>query len=394
LKIYLKLISALFLLIVPSFIEGTLLRVIITGIICSVVIITASMLMRKHLKTLKITLQKKDKKGLSEIESLITAIKSPLYEKEQLLPVLITQLQEVTQHTESAAMDIGERFMNIVERAKNQASEASTAFSNLAGDNTSSDEPPLALSRNVLSGVIDSLQEAAEVSSQTLKGQEIIIAELDNVNRGVDEIEYIADQTNLLALNAAIEAARAGEHGRGFAIVADEVRKLSVRSNTAAEAIRKLISNVEKETRDIYEKIDKNVSQTSTISSNAKKVVEDTLEKIDETIKGAESHLGNLTEESESLAKDISSIVISMQFQDITRQRIEHVIEPLNAFKSEINKILQLTSEMAKGSNHSSGREGEKWLEHLYTMESERVVLKNTLSKENNNKEDQEVEIW
>jgi methyl-accepting chemotaxis protein len=364
-----------------SFMGGPI-RIIVIMVSLAVIVV-GYMSVKRQLSGLQSKYEAERKHHVSELEVLAKTFNETLHKKTQLIPVLVNQLQEVTQQTEAAAMDIGERFMNIVERAKNQSSEASRAFNNLAGDGEHVNDNPLTLSKSVLSGVIDSLQEAAEVSGQTLKGQEIIIGELGNVNSGVDEIEYIADQTNLLALNAAIEAARAGEHGRGFAIVADEVRKLSVRSNTAAEEIRKRISKVERETKDIYEKIDKNVSQTTAISSDSKKLVEDTLKKIDETIQDAESHLGNITQESNSLAKDISSIVISMQFQDITRQRIEHVIEPLLAFKSEIEKILQITGELSKKCHTLDARDSSKWLENLYTMELEREVLRNTLSEEN-----------
>lgn len=84
---------------------------------------------------------------------------------------------------------------------------------------------------NELSSVIHSLKN----NSQEIHGIIGIITDISN-------------QTNLLALNAAIEAARAGEHGKGFGVVAQEVRKLAEQSAGAAESIREILEQTEKET--------------------------------------------------------------------------------------------------------------------------------------------------
>jgi methyl-accepting chemotaxis protein len=317
------------------------------------------------------------------MKELIKTFESPLHDKTHLIPVLVNQLQEVSQQTESAALDIGERFMNIVERARRNTCDAETVLEKFTKDEAS--QNPVEISKKALTGVIQSLQEAISFASQIMSELKIMDENAGSIRKVVDEIEFIAGQTNLLALNAAIEAARAGEHGRGFAIVADEVRKLSDRSNTAAEEIRKLITKIEADTKKIYKISEENISRSFTLSTDSASVVDEAMLTIDKTIEAVKTQLDHLTKETDLLTSDISSIVISMQFQDITRQRIEHVIEPLSSFKNELEALLQSANTMnSKIHNLNTTSDGTQWLEKLYTMESERQVLRKVLSADGN----------
>jgi methyl-accepting chemotaxis protein len=343
-------------------------------------IVAALLLIKKHSQDLKTEQIKAEKKHLSEMESAITPIAKILHERSHIIPVLTNQLSEVTQQTERAALDIGEKFMSIVQRARSQAAKASGSFDRFRGNGKGdASETLIDLSKKALSGAIDSLREMVAVTSQTLKDLEVIIDDTTHIRKIVNEMEYIAEQTNLLALNAAIEAARAGEHGRGFAIVADEVRKLSDRSNAAADDIRKLIAKVEADIKGIYSKTDRSISENNIRSSEAEKVVGDTLRKIDHLVKQIEKQLDELGAETESLAGDISNIVISMQFQDITRQRIGHVIEHLMSFKAELEDITQKAKNMSEKIHEWEGNGSAGWLEKIYTMESEREVMRKAL---------------
>ena len=315
----------------------------------------------------------------SEKERFIDSFGMFLQDKSLLIPVFTNQLKEVIDQTESAALSLGDSFMNIVQRARAQAGKASTIFGSFTDDGGESKDSMIDISKKALANVFQDIKVNIEREKQSLTDMDKIIVGVKNIRDIMNEIEYIAEQTNLLALNAAIEAARAGEYGRGFAVVADEVRKLSARSNTAADEIKNLIAKVETDIKGIYSETEKKTVKSVIKSAEAGKVIDSALDAIDQTNLDAKRQLDELTTESEALASDIGNILISMQFQDITRQRIEHVIEPLLALKNEMEekmhtiRIADMKEDGYKGSDRLSQ------LKDTYTMESERKVFESTM---------------
>jgi methyl-accepting chemotaxis protein len=301
----------------------------------------------------------------------------------RVIPVLISQLECVMQETESAALEIGERFMEIVSRARKQAARSADAFSEFSGGSGEDGANLIELSKNSLSAVITNLRSVNDVAGRLLGNLGKMTVTMENIGEVVSEIEYIADQTNLLALNASIEAARAGDYGRGFAVVADEVRKLSARSTAAASRIGTLIRQVGTDIRGMRDEAEKNASVAEERSRESEGIMNDTLDTLNNVMGKAKNEMDAMSFETESLAEDIGGIVFSMQFQDITRQKIEHVIEPLRAIHGECTEIRQSLN----GSPVETGaglRNGDiSWIEGMYTMESERQVMKDTISGSN-----------
>jgi methyl-accepting chemotaxis protein len=74
---------------------------------------------------------------------------------------------------------------------------------------------------------------------------------------------------------------------------------------------------------------------------------------------------------ADELAQDVGKIIMALQFQDITRQKLEHVIEPLTHVRELMDALIQ---------GHSRDRIADKLdmlanLDKTYTMEEERVLF-------------------
>jgi methyl-accepting chemotaxis protein len=283
-----------------------------------------------------------------------------------LVPIMNGQLQGVITQTEQAILDLGQRFQEIAHRAKEQANESAALFS--GGDED--DVDVVGETSKLLEQFVRDVSQSSTIAMSVSTTMDKMDSSTKAISGILGEITFIADQTRLLALNAAIEAARAGEHGRGFAVVADEVTKLANRSGQAAINIKKLVMDVRRESHQAMTEVAElaSIDLTKTLASKEK------LDHMTKTLtnKNNALHLnvGSTQLSAERLGQDIAAIVMALQFQDIARQKIEHVIEPLKVLQED---LLAATRGVAPESFNGTTEYMHK-LQHSYTMREERQV--------------------
>jgi methyl-accepting chemotaxis protein len=199
--------------------------------------------------------------------------------------------------------------------------------------------------------------------------------EMEQMRPLVDDIADIADRTNLLALNAAIEAARAGDAGRGFAVVADEVRRLSTQSNKSAKEIADRIKRVTGQAQIETE----NARHTIVKNENSQKFTSlaGNLSSIEERFKNASVHLeemiNGIDEANKIIVEEVSIVLGEIQFQDVLRQRLEHVNNGLD-YQSD---FAQQTLLWLKGKGESPAKQLNEHLAELkdkYVMQEQRTA--------------------
>lgn len=267
-----------------------------------------------------------------------------LQEMLAILPEISHQLLKVTKQTEASALEIGDKVRYIYDKAQEHLVESHQISSQFTGGRTAAAGTSLSdvirKSLGLLREMIAMLEENSQLNGVSSRSIDQILVSTAEINKISDEIQYISDQTNLLALNAAIEAARAGEHGRGFSVVAEEVRKLSDRTSVASNSIIKIVGKVNSSIRDMSKNLLENIRKNNEKKANVDLAVSELVQTAEESTEVFTKLISSAVTSSESVAKSIDQIVLSLQFQDITKQQIEHAMQPLERIRTNVEELM------------------------------------------------------
>ncbi|MCX8087172.1 MAG: methyl-accepting chemotaxis protein [Rhodocyclaceae bacterium] len=241
------------------------------------------------------------------------------------------QLNTIVEETEKAAYDITSR-LNDIDAVISKLSHFVDSSTQETNELIEASEARIAQNRALIERldryIVQRVKEA-EADQQRIA---LVVQEARSLIKLVDLIKHISGQTNLLALNAAIEAARAGEAGRGFAVVADEVRKLSAETDKAVEQINQGIqavaSSIEQQFQDKLQS--SNIEQERAALQGFSSQLNELGKNYQEMTQHDADVLRVVRESSQQLSSMFMDALASVQFQDVTRQQIEQVIQALN----------------------------------------------------------------
>jgi methyl-accepting chemotaxis protein len=125
-----------------------------------------------------------------------------------------------------------------------------------------------------VNGTVKGMESIRETIAETEKRIKRLGERAQEITGIVNLINTISERTHVLALNASMQAAVAGEAGRGFAVVAEEVQRLAESSRNATQQIGTLVSNIQLETNETINTVNRTIGQVVQGSEQAQKAGE------------------------------------------------------------------------------------------------------------------------
>lgn len=254
--------------------------------------------------------------------------------QQRVIETLRAEIALASKYVEDHAIGLSERFQTLASSAMAQTKRADTLTA--IANTVEIDGKAITLREiadlldSALTDVVSTILDSVHHSMGTVYSLDDVENNLVVVEHCVGDIDKVTRQTNFLALNAAIEAERAGPAGAAFRVIAGEVRELSKSTKELAENIRTQIGSVVSGVRRGHAMM----KDVATVDMSGNIAAKDRLNELINAMHQRDGRVAAIIDETARAASDISgnvvSIVTGMQFQDRTKQRLEHVMDALH----------------------------------------------------------------
>ncbi len=267
-------------------------------------------------------------------QQLLTRWANMTRESKLQLEEVDQHVTEVMTHAESAVVEIGKRFVEVTRKTRKQVELAVELLSRKEA--AASDGTPVPES---LTDYIQACDVLLKNLGQQLLGvgdqlaalaarQEAVREDSKRIDGALDQLAALASQIRVLALDS---GRRGNADNRAFVEMTDRVRALSLTADDSSRAIRKTLEDIKAQARSTDDVIRSLAAQAREAGRQSNEEIAAltgaTLKKSQEV----DSALGEIGTLGERIQADINQIIIELQFQDITQQKLQRLKQPMLA---------------------------------------------------------------
>lgn len=295
------------------------------------------------------------------------------------IPYLNQLLKNITEKTESAAFTLIEKFGTVSSanaRANRDAEKNLKEIRNTEEGHTIEDiisESRAAITRNSEFG-----KKLGVFNQDTAAKLKKIGQWLEQIENLMNSIEAISQQNKVISLNSFIESAKLGEQGKGLKVLAKEIEKLSRMTTDFTKQISGIMRSFRNYNESMLKDLDKNSNDFARSIDESVEASDRVLSLLMNSYQLSTSSFLSLKQGAAEVSESLKAVTHSLQFQDITRQQIEHISEFLVEIQNKIEDRKVFLKELGVDVDRHEAQVQEMvktTMKKKATVDDERIIL-------------------
>jgi hypothetical protein len=265
------------------------------------------------------------------------------------LEQMTESVEEVIRLTEDAVAEISKSFRVVVAKAHEQTEAATALLSQDAkGKGVLSLPEFIKAYDSQLVNVTSHMTSFSHAADEMANHQKRVSEHARVMEETIDGLRNMASQISRIALDSSVAMTSQTLNPRDFVEMTDRIRAISAEAHELTRKTRQGLDGIGEEVR-------QGNKRTTQVAEAARRAVETARSEIDslndatiEQTRQIEGTLKRINDLSVDIQKDINQIIVAMQFQDITRQKLERhkptlgaAAESLSLLSHETQALLQ-----------------------------------------------------
>ena len=240
--------------------------------------------------------------------------------------------------TEGAANVLLEEFSGLMENVDHSRKEGDKLLADMKSGLTAGGFEELKQQSELVVNSFESQSQRIQDFYRTMdtKFQKLTGA-VEAIEGNLNSIIDVSEQNNVIAINASIEASKLGQKGAGFKVLVSEILKSNEKTRTFITQIGTLISHLKEYNREFTQQWSEEATKMLGNMGTTKGFSRDVISSLTQAFGTINHILDRERVASIDTSKRLDKVLMSMQFQDITRQQLENVIRHM----VEIEKSLE-----------------------------------------------------
>lgn len=245
-----------------------------------------------------------------------------------MLRQVMTDLDLLNRRTEQDFLEIGGKLTGFMEGVKRISSELTGLALHLSGEQ----------GLRASSALASALNRSKQMLARSAAGSKLLSSmyhEAAQMKRTLSEFQGTLSSFHTIAVLTRVETARLGSAGADFGSLADDMKLL-------AGDVKDRIENALDTTHQLLPPIETALQRVSRQQEGQAKDLPRLITEVDTNLASFDAMQNRAHDSSIRLATrytaisdEFTKLIVSIQFQDITRQKIEHVIEALRKLSTE-----------------------------------------------------------
>ena len=268
--------------------------------------------------------------------------------QQRVIQALVSEIAHTSGFVETEADALSGRFQRLAVSAEQQTARVDSLTHLATGIEVEGKIVPIdriaGLLESTLGDVVEKILHLSKDSMSMVYALDELKANVQRVEKCMEQLDGVNNTTNMLALNARIEAERAGAAGSAFRVVANEVRELSKVTQALAATMKSELKGV----TDGISHGHATLQRVATIDLSGNILAKDRLEVLMVALVSRNANLETIVadavKEAGLISADVDGMVTGIQFQDRTRQRLEHVVDTLHLLDRALEEIKSSTT--------------------------------------------------